>query len=141
MKSPGIGMRLAIISWVFLPIVFVMLLVFHHLGARMSMETWASYAGKLQARIWFQEGRYRMLELSSTDRSEFTGRKDGPFEIWTWPGNTNEPTPLFVPRADQDFVDAVNDTMKDMWAQDALDKKRIAEENLEPGNAGNDPRK
>jgi hypothetical protein len=80
----------------------------------MSMETWASYAGKLQARVWFQEGHHRLLEISSEDKSQFTGRTDGPFEIWTWTHYTNTPS-LTVQTADKEFVDSFNLRMRQLW--------------------------
>jgi hypothetical protein len=86
----------------------------YRISTRMSMETWAYYAGNLQARIWFQEGRYRLLELSSEDKSRFTGRKDGPFEIWTWTHYTNSPS-LTVTTDDQQFVASFNARMRQLW--------------------------
>jgi len=95
------------------------------------METWASYAGGLQARVWFQEGRYRLLELSQVEKVEFTGRTNGPFEIWTWTHYTNYPW-LTVQTADQEFVDAFNRRMRQLWEN----KQREAE----PDGAGDSHR-
>jgi hypothetical protein len=44
----------------------------------------AGYAASLQARTDFENGKRRLLELSLSEESKFTGRTDGPFEIWTW---------------------------------------------------------
>ncbi len=87
----------------------------YRLTTQSSMETWASYAGKLQARVWFQEGRYRLLELSSDDKPQFTGRTNGPFEVWTWTHYTNAPS-LTGQTADRQFVEAFNSRMKQLWA-------------------------
>ena len=89
MKLPSLGARIAILSWVFLPLAFSMIFVAHYLTARTSVEDWAGYAGKLQAGDWFQENHYRLLEISPGRNFEFTGRKEGQFEIWTWNYNTN----------------------------------------------------
>lgn len=86
----------------------------YRLTTRMSMETWARYAGGLQARVWFEEEHYRLLELSSSEKMEFTGRTNGPFEIWTWTHYTNNPS-LTVQTADQKFVDAFNRRMRQLW--------------------------
>jgi len=87
------------------------------------METWGEYAGKLQARVWFQENRYRLLELTSTTNlnfsEKFTGKKDGSFEIWTYPvfnsANPNWLTWLTKDDSDQKFVDSFNERMKQLW--------------------------
>ncbi|HOK78249.1 MAG TPA: hypothetical protein PLW35_11085, partial [Verrucomicrobiota bacterium] len=86
---------------------------FYRMCTQMSMETWASYAGGLQATVWFQQGRYRLLELSSSDKTEFTGRTNGPFEIWTWPNSATNPM-LTVTTADKAFVDAFNRRMRQL---------------------------
>jgi hypothetical protein len=86
----------------------------YRISTQISMETWASYVGKLQARVWFQEGHYRLLELSPDDKSHFTGRTDGPFEIWTWTHYTNTPS-LTVQSADKEFVGAFNSRMRQLW--------------------------
>jgi hypothetical protein len=56
---------------------------------RMMIEHWASYAGTLQAKVYIQEGKFRILELAGDQKSEFTGRREGPFEIWTHVSRTN----------------------------------------------------
>ena len=86
----------------------------YRLATQMSMETWASYAGGLQARVWFQDGRYRLFELSASEKLKFTGRTNGPFEIWTWTHYTNNSS-LTVQTADQKFVDAFNTRMRQLW--------------------------
>lgn len=86
---------------------------FYRMCTQMSMETWASYAGGLQATVWFQQGRYRLLELSSSDKAEFTGRTNGLFEIWTWPQSGSDPM-LTVSTADKAFVDAFNRRMRQL---------------------------
>jgi hypothetical protein len=59
---------------------------------QMKMETWADMAGHYQAKVFFDEGRYRLLELHPIIKidaenfgSKFTGKSEGPFEIWTRP--------------------------------------------------------
>jgi hypothetical protein len=86
----------------------------YRLSTEAEMDTWASYAGKLQAGVWFQEGHYRLLELAPDERSQFTGRTNGPFEIWTWTHYTNSSL-LSVPMADQWFIEAFNSRMQQLW--------------------------
>jgi hypothetical protein len=74
----------------------------------------ASYAGALQADSDFQIGILRLYELSSSAKIEDTKRKDGPFEIWTWPnlpefGHAGEFTA-------QRFVEMYNEKMRFMHA-------------------------
>jgi hypothetical protein len=86
----------------------------YKVSTQLSMEGWASYAGRLQARVLFQEGHYRLLELSPSEEWEFTGKTNGPFEIWTWRHSTNDAW-LTVQTADAEFVHAFNQRMKQMW--------------------------
>ncbi|MGC8989516.1 MAG: hypothetical protein ACP5MD_05290, partial [Verrucomicrobiia bacterium] len=102
-------------SWISLSLALVVSSWFYHyrIWTQTSMETWASYAGALQARVWYQEGRYRLLELSDLSKTEFTGRTNGPFEIWTWPNSATNPM-LTVTTADKAFVDAFNRRMSQL---------------------------
>ncbi|MDR1282445.1 MAG: hypothetical protein LBK99_16735 [Opitutaceae bacterium] len=87
-------------------------------------ETWASYAGGLQAKEWFAEGKYRLLEISEDDM-HFTGRHEGEFEIWTWK-NYQKPKWFFlVPDASHRFVQAFNERIR----------KRYEKKKTEPDKA------
>jgi hypothetical protein len=91
---------------------------------QMRMETWASYAGGLQARVWFQERHYRLLELTSVTNldfsQKFTGKNEGAFEIWTHPVY-KEANPNFLwtwmnkDDSDQKFVESFNQRMNQLW--------------------------
>lgn len=50
-----------------------------------SASSFAKYAGALQAMDDFEAGRYRLYQLIEDRDSEFTGRYEGPFEIWYKP--------------------------------------------------------
>ena len=78
------------------------------------METWARYAGSLQAGAWFEKGHRRLLELSPEPSVTFTGKTDGPFEIWTWTQHRSSPL-LSVQTDDAAFVEAFNDAMRRHW--------------------------
>ena len=90
--------------------------------SRSRLETWADYAGKLQAKVWFQENHYRLLELSPNNKIEFTGRKDGQLEIWTWTDYTNS---SWFEAGDPDrmFVQAFNQTMRQLCDERPKDQK------------------
>lgn len=45
----------------------------------------ATYAGALQAANDFQNNKFRLYELKEDGNLEFTGKKEGPFELWYWP--------------------------------------------------------
>jgi hypothetical protein len=115
-KELRFGLGWIVASWWALSVAIGVSIWFYayKISTQMSMEAWASYAGKLQARVWFQEGRYRLLELTSDEKSQSTGRTDGPFEIWTWTHYTNAPS-LTVQTADKEFVDAFNSRMRQLW--------------------------
>ena len=101
----------AFTGWVLWPAVLLLPYVASRLASRMSMETWAEYAGNLQARAWFQEGKYRMLELSPEEKSHYTGRMDNDFEIWTWKDYANSSW-LVAGSADRHFVESFNQRMR-----------------------------
>jgi hypothetical protein len=88
----------------------------YRLCTRMSMETWARYAGALQASVWSQQGRHRLLELSPEEPLKFTGRTEGPFEIWTWRAPSGDSS-LTVQTDDAVFVDAFNVRMRQLWKE------------------------
>ena len=44
----------------------------------------AAYAATMQADAHFRHGSLRLYELAPEQRSEFTGRHDGPYELWRW---------------------------------------------------------
>jgi hypothetical protein len=113
MKPLGFRKAVAIFGWVVWPIVLLLLVVPYRLSNQIYLETWASYAGKLQARVWFQEGHVHLLELSPDTKTEFTGRKDGQFEIWTWPHYTNSSW-MVASDADREFVGAFNQRMREL---------------------------
>ncbi|MDB6029636.1 MAG: hypothetical protein JWM68_5859 [Verrucomicrobiales bacterium] len=122
MKRIPVSKLFAFAGWVLWPIVLSLPFVSYRITSRMSMEAWASYAGKLQARIWFQENHYRLLELSPDEKNKFTGRKDGEFEIWTWTHYTNSSW-LVAESADREFVDAFNHRMRQLWDRKQNDQK------------------
>jgi len=116
LKERHFGFTWMLVSWLLLCVTVGLGIWFYayRLSTQMSTETWARYAGGLQARVWFQEGRYRLLELSSANESRFTGKTDGPFEIWTWTHYTNTP-PLTVTTDNHEFVAAFNSRMRQLW--------------------------
>jgi hypothetical protein len=79
--------------------------------SRSEAETWASYAGGLQAKEWFAEGKYRLLEISEDDM-HFTGRHEGEFEIWAWKSYQKPKWLFLVPDASHRFVQAFNERMR-----------------------------
>ena len=109
-------------GWVLWPVVLSLLFVSYRITSQMSMETWAEYAGKLQARVWFQEGKYRVLELSPDEKSQFTGKKDGDFEIWTWTHYTNSSW-MVARSADRQFVEAFNQRMRQLSNEKQNEKR------------------
>jgi hypothetical protein len=45
----------------------------------------ATYAGALKASVDYANGKTRLYDLIANGREEYTGRRDGVFEIWTRP--------------------------------------------------------
>jgi hypothetical protein len=100
----------------------------HRWVTQMEMETWAGMAGHYQAKVFFEEGRYRLLELHPITKidadnfaSKFTGKHEGIFEIWTRPivNDTNSNHRLLIwlneNDSDQKFVESFNQAMKLLW--------------------------
>ena len=112
----------ALLGWVGWPTFLAIFFIAYRITSEMSMETWARYAGKLQATVWFQENRYRLLELSPDGPSKFTGRKDGEFEIWTSTHYAN-PSWFTADNQDREYVDAFNRRMRHLWAEKQNEKK------------------
>ena len=52
---------------------------------RTQMYGMAWYAATLQAAGDYDSGNMRLLEAAEGGGIEFTGRSEGPFEVWTWP--------------------------------------------------------
>ncbi|HXE55399.1 MAG TPA: hypothetical protein VN541_20410 [Tepidisphaeraceae bacterium] len=82
--------------------------------ARDELYGFATYAGSMQAHADYCNGVLREYELSAGGHSDFTGRRDGPFQIWRWTyypdlGRNNR-------FANQAFVQAYNSRMKFMQA-------------------------
>jgi len=107
----------------------------HRMVEQMRMETWGSYAGGLQARVFFQEGHYRLLELYPITKidadnfaSKFTGKSEGSFEIWTRPVY-NDTNSIFLWKwlnkddSDQKFVESFNERMKQLWNENHTSQK------------------
>jgi hypothetical protein len=74
----------------------------------------ATYAGTLQADAHFHNAILRLYELSPDAKSGDTHRKDGPFEVWTWPfypilGHAHE-------YGERQFVESYNRRMRIMYA-------------------------
>jgi hypothetical protein len=120
------------IGWLITTLILLMsILVPYRLATQARMETWASYAGKLQARVYFQEGNYRLLELTQEAKinftDKFTGRKDGSFEIWTHPvyqsTNSNWFVWLASDNSDKFFVASFNERMKQLWNEKQISRK------------------
>ncbi len=103
----------ALVGWIAWPVLLLILLITYRLTNQTYLQSWATYAGELQAKVWFQEGHLRLLELSSNPKLEFSGRKDGPFEIWTWKQYPN-PNWLLADPADPEFVTAFNLRMRQL---------------------------
>ena len=116
MKRLSIATRLAIIGWVFLPLAFVTFFHTYYTVQQMTVTTWAGYAGRLQARQHFHQGKYRIYTLAENAKSEYTGKVDGPFEIWTW---TIYPEMRWFheTEANQTFVNDYNRVMRRMWME------------------------
>jgi hypothetical protein len=122
MQPVKFSKTLAIAGWIIWPIIFLLLFVPYRISTQANLEIWANYAGKLQARVWFEEGRTRLLELSPNPKSGFTGRKDGDFEIWTWTCYTNSSW-LVASDADRHFVEAFNQRMRQLLDEKQRGKK------------------
>jgi hypothetical protein len=82
----------------------------------MEMYGMATYAGAMQADADFRHGNMRLYELSPAPdtKSKDTHRKDGPFEVWTWPyyptlGHAHQ-------FGEERFVDMYNEKMRYMQA-------------------------
>ncbi len=101
-------------GWIFIPLWLLTAFRSYHGLQEMTVTTWASYAGKLQARQHYEDGRYRILRLEENTKHQFTGEMDGPFEIWTW--NVYPEMRWFhETKANQTFVKDYNRTMKRIW--------------------------
>lgn len=48
------------------------------------VSSMAGYAAALQAHADFRNGVLRQYQLTEDGRAAFTGRHDGPFEVWSW---------------------------------------------------------
>jgi hypothetical protein len=94
--------------------------------AQMRMDTWAGMAGDFRARVLFQHGDYRLLEIqpvAEIDTNQlagtFTGKKEGSFEIWTRPvyisTNFSILNWLAKDTGDQSYVESFNRRMKLQW--------------------------
>ena len=114
MKKLTISVRLAIVGWIFLPMIFAIAFYSYWAIQRSTVTTWASYAGALQAKQHFQERKYRVFLLSEDNRHEFTGESDGPFEVWTWPAYP-QMRRFHETEANQTFVDEYNRVIRRMW--------------------------
>jgi hypothetical protein len=125
MKSIVATILWTIVGWLFVAfILFALVFMPYRMITQMRMETWASYAGGLQARVWFQENHYRLLELTSITNLDFspkfTGKNEGAFEIWTHPvyKDTNSNF-LWIwmnkDDSDQKFVESFNRRRKQLW--------------------------
>ena len=78
----------------------------YRVSAENRIHALASLAGQEQAKAFFNEGHYRLYEISSREeRLEFTGRMDGPYEIWGWAPEEE---------SDRVFMDAFNLQMKSL---------------------------
>lgn len=80
--------------------------------AQNELYGFATYAGAMQAHADYANGVHRQYELVADTRSGFTGRHDGPFEVWRW---------TYYPdlgqshlRANQAFVEMYNTKMRFM---------------------------
>jgi hypothetical protein len=78
----------------------------------------ATYAGAMQAYANFRKGILRLYELSADTQGEDTHRKDGPFEVWTWPHYPSLGYPHEF--AQHQFVEMYNRKMRYMHAHPEL---------------------
>lgn len=85
---------------------------------RDQVSVWAGHAAALEALSDFENGRLRVFELARIDlakggqQSAFTGRRDGPFEIWTRAYFAYLGPPDRY--ANEQFITAYNDKMRYM---------------------------
>lgn len=108
-----IGTRLLVIGLLWLTANSVALFFASRISSEMETESWARHAGRLQANKWFKDGQYRLLELSPDERLHFTGRMEGPFEIWNWTKYEKAAWWQCEPK-DGQFVEAFNKRMKEL---------------------------
>jgi hypothetical protein len=118
----------------------------HRTIEQMKMETWATYAGSIQAKVFFQEGYYRLLKLYPINKidgsdfaSKFMGQNEGAFAIWTRPVYKDKNSNflwkwLNEDNSDQEFVESFNKRMKQLWneKQKSLQLNSILETNNSP---------
>jgi hypothetical protein len=100
---------------------------------QMRMDTWAEMAGDFQARDLFRTGNCRLLELYPISKfdtghisSTFTGKKEGPFEIWTRPAYINTKSVLgwlAKDAGDEKYVESFNRSMKQLWDEKQTSQK------------------
>jgi hypothetical protein len=102
-----------LLGWVGWPILLLIFFLSFRTTNRLYLATWANYAGQLQAKAWFDEGHYRLLMVSPDNKTQFTGRKNGPFEIWTWTHYTHFSW-VVANDTDREFVTAFNQRMKQL---------------------------
>ena len=79
-----------------------------HLAA----DGYAQLAASLRAIHDYRTGQLRIFVLKPDGREEFTGRKDGPYELWTWP--THPTLGRTSTMADEAYVNRYNLRMRSM---------------------------
>jgi hypothetical protein len=133
MKQNG-GKRIPSVYWYLLVMgIFLLgvssmlpLIQSYRIITQMRMDTWAGLAGDFRARVLFQHGDYRLLEIQPVAEidtnqlaGKFTGRKEGFFEIWTRPvyisTNFSILNWLAKDTGDQSYVESFNRRMKLQW--------------------------
>ena len=110
----------ALFGWVFLPLMFALWFHGYYTFTESTLQTWSSYAGELQAKVYFDDQKCRLLELEPDAEMEFTGRKEGPFEIWSWSYHS-QMSWLHTKEANAQFVDSFNDRMRELWQKKETD--------------------
>ncbi len=103
----------------------VLMLALTTWAGKVSLEIQASFmasqAGDLQAERDFRDGMLRLYELGEGFAEKSTGRKEGPFEIWTRPSTT-----VFGgadKRCLEEFVDSYNERMRSMHRKENPDTR------------------
>jgi len=112
MKLKMLLLIFALIAGINLSLGFFTRQRWHNFELEQQRSAMTVYAASLQANVDFDHGLLRKYELSMTNKIGYSGRRDGAFEIWTWPANTEAGQP--AQQTSQQFVDTYNDKMKYM---------------------------
>jgi len=79
-----------------------------------SSDVLAQQAGEEYALNCFRSGKLLVYEFGGTNQTfEFSGRRDGVFEIWLWPDYINQPMPFR--RGQRKEMEVFNEKMRYMY--------------------------